>query len=219
MKFLSLALLGSAAAFSPSKSAETSTALNERISPLDPSIGVTAPLGLYDPLGWLDGSKDPASNFATFHANFERRRAVERKHGRVAMAAVVGMLFHNADIEFPGYLSKELGIRFSDVPNGMNGLFSIPLAGLTQIFFFCGFLELAVWPASNYSGDYGVGYGRPFVPNFLEGDELKRKLDMEINQGRAAMMGIMGALVGEAVTGQTLAEQVASGNMIGYGPP
>ena len=193
--------------------------MQERIDPLDPSIGVTAPLGLYDPLGWLNPSKDPASGFATFHANFERRRAVERKHGRVAMAAVVGMLFHNAGIEFPGYLSKEMGIRFSDIPDGMNGLFSVPIAGITQIFFFCGVCELAIWPASNYSGNYGTGYGRPFVPNFLEGDELKYKLDMEINQGRAAMMGIMGALVGEAVTGQTLAEHGASGNLIGYGPP
>lgn len=192
---------------------QSSTALNERLSSLDPSIGVTEPLGLYDPLGWLDPSKDPASGFATYHANFERRRAVERKHGRIAMVAVVGMLFHNADIEFPGYLSKELGIRFSDVPNGMNGLFSLPLAGLSQIVFAIGIMELAIWPASDYSGDYGTGYGRPFVPNVLEGDELKYKLDMEINQGRAAMMGIMGAMVGEAVTGQTLAEQIASNNL------
>ena len=196
-----------------SQSTTTLNAESERISSLDPSIGVTEPLGLYDPLGWLDPSKDPASDFATFHANFERRRAVERKHGRIAMVAVVGMLFHNADIEFPGYLSKELGIRFSDVPNGMNGLFSLPLAGLTQIVFAIGFVELAIWPASDYSGDYGTGYGRPFVPNVLEGDELKYKLDMEINQGRAAMMGIMGAMVGEAVTGQTLAEQIASNNL------
>ena len=192
---------------------QSSTALSERLSSLDPSIGVTEPLGLYDPLGWLDPSKDPASGFATYHANFERRRAVERKHGRIAMVAVVGMLFHNADIEFPGYLSKELGIRFSDVPNGMNGLFSLPLAGLSQIVFAIGIVELAIWPASDYSGDYGTGYGRPFVPNVLEGEELKYKLDMEINQGRAAMMGIMGAMVGEAVTGQTLAEQIASNNL------
>eukprot|EP00543_Licmophora_paradoxa_P010266 CAMPEP_0202475966 /NCGR_PEP_ID=MMETSP1360-20130828/93174_1 /ASSEMBLY_ACC=CAM_ASM_000848 /TAXON_ID=515479 /ORGANISM="Licmophora paradoxa, Strain CCMP2313" /LENGTH=221 /DNA_ID=CAMNT_0049103149 /DNA_START=408 /DNA_END=1073 /DNA_ORIENTATION=- len=220
MKFAALAsLVAAVSAFAPAQNAERSTAVFSSVDPLDPSIGVTAPLGLYDPLGWLDPSKDPASKFATFHAGFERRRAVERKHGRIAMVAVVGMLFHNADIEFPGYLSKELGIRFSDVPNGINGLFSLPIAGLTQIVFAIGFVELAIWPASNYSGDYGTGYGRPFVPNVLEGEELKYKLDMEINQGRAAMLGIFGAMVGEVVTGQTLAEQVASGNMIGYGPP
>jgi len=216
---LTAALFGSAAAFAPAAQNSASSSLQMSVDPLDPSIGVTAPLGLYDPLGWLDPSKDPANKFATFHANFERRRAVERKHGRIAMAAVVGMLFHNADIEFPGYLSKELGIRFADIPNGMNGLFSVPIAGISQIVFAIGVVELAIWPASDYSGDYGTGYGRPFVPNVLEGDELKYKLDMEINQGRAAMMGIMGALVGEAVTGQTLAEQYASGNLIGYGPP
>jgi len=208
-----LALAGSAVAFAPQNTPVKSTALQGNVDPLDPSIGVTAPLGLYDPMEWLDPSKDPASNFATFHARFERRRAVERKHGRIAMAAVVGMLLHNADIEFPGYLSKELGIRFADIPNGMAGITAIPTAGLSQIVFACGVVELAIWPASNYSGDYGTGYGRPFVPNFLEGDELKRKLDMEINQGRAAMLGIFGAMVGEAVTGQTLAEQYASNNL------
>jgi len=208
-----LALASSAAAFAPQGQSVKSTALQGNVNPLDPSIGVTAPLGLYDPMEWLDPAKDPASSFATFHARFERRRAVERKHGRIAMVAVVGMLFHNADIEFPGYISKELGIRFADIPNGMAGLTSIPTAGLSQIVFACGVVELAIWPAKNYSGDYGTGYGRPFVPNFLEGEELKNKLDMEINQGRAAMLGIFGAMVGEAITGQTLAEQYASNNL------
>jgi len=206
-------LSSSAAAFTAPLRIRTSSTLNGSPNPFEPQIGVTEPLGLFDPLGWLDPSQDPANNFATFHAGFERRRAVERKHGRVAMVAVLGMLFHNADIEFPGYLSKELGIRFADVPNGMNGLFSLPIAGLAQIVFACGVVELAIWPASDYSGDYGTGYGRPFVPNVLEGEELKYKLDVEINQGRAAMLGIFGAMVGEAVTGQTLAEQVAAKNM------
>ena len=104
--FLLSALLASAAAFQASPVArQQSTALN--VDSLDPSIGVTAPLGLYDPLGWLDPSKDPASKYATFHANFERRRAVERKHGRVAMAAVVGMLFHNAGIEVRVWLFRK----------------------------------------------------------------------------------------------------------------
>merc|ERR1719251_92922 len=192
-------LAASVAAFAPQQQARPSTSLN--VNELE--IGVTAPLGVFDPFNQL----------TLYPEKFERRRAVERKHGRIAMVAVVGMLFHNADIEFPGYISKEMGIRFSDIPNGMAGLTSIPLAGLTQIVFACGVVELAIWPARNYSGDYGTGYGRPFVPNFLEGEELKSKLDMEINQGRAAMLGIFGAMVGEAITGQTLAEQYASNNL------
>jgi len=196
---ISALIVASAAAFAPISQQRASTTL--AVNELD--LGSTEPLGVYDPLGWM--TTEPES--------FERRRAVERKHGRIAMVAVVGNILHNADVEFPGYLSKELGIRFSDIPNGMAGLGAIPTAGLTQIVFACGFVELAIWPANNYSGDYGVGYGRPFVPNFLEGEELKRKLDMEINQGRAAMLGIFGAMVGEVVTGQTMAEQYASNNL------
>jgi len=45
-------------------------------------LGNTAPLGVFDPLGWLDNEPE----------TFERRRAVERKHGRIAMAAMVGII-------------------------------------------------------------------------------------------------------------------------------
>jgi len=135
--------LAACSAFAPPAAVPSSPSALKSNPSLDPSVGVTEPLGLFDPLGWLDGNKDPATNFASFHANFERRRAVERKHGRVAMAAVVGMLFHNAGIEFPGYLSTSENMRFSDVPDGFTGLFSIPTAGLAQIFFFCGVCEVS----------------------------------------------------------------------------
>ena len=40
---------------------------------------VTEPLGVFDPLGWLETEPEA----------FERRRAIERKHGRVLLAAVM----------------------------------------------------------------------------------------------------------------------------------
>lgn len=52
---------------------------------------------------------------------------MERKHGRIAMMAMVGCLIHNADVEFPGYLSKSANLKFSDIPNG--------LYGITKVFF------------------------------------------------------------------------------------
>eukprot|EP00558_Chaetoceros_sp_UNC1202_P003415 CAMPEP_0197246560 /NCGR_PEP_ID=MMETSP1429-20130617/15623_1 /TAXON_ID=49237 /ORGANISM="Chaetoceros sp., Strain UNC1202" /LENGTH=71 /DNA_ID=CAMNT_0042707249 /DNA_START=16 /DNA_END=227 /DNA_ORIENTATION=+ len=71
MKLAITALLaGSAAAFAPSQSGQSSSAIS-MVNELE--LGATAPLGVYDPLGWLDGEPE----------NFERRRAVERKHGRV----------------------------------------------------------------------------------------------------------------------------------------
>merc|ERR1719310_2600681 len=64
-------------------------------------IGVQAPAGFFDPLDYC----------TTQPESFERRRAVERKHGRIAMVAMTGCLLHNADVEFPGYLLVSL--RFS----------------------------------------------------------------------------------------------------------
>jgi light-harvesting complex I chlorophyll a/b binding protein 1 len=92
-------LIASAAAFAPAANNKATTALN--VNELE--LGATAPLGVFDPLGWLDGEPE----------NFERRRAVERKHGRVAMAAVVGTVTHNNHFVFDGYLStsKNLKVR------------------------------------------------------------------------------------------------------------
>merc|ERR1719324_2046202 len=106
-------LLSSAAAFAPSTTNNGATSL-QMVNELE--LGVTEPLGVYDPLGWL--STQPES--------FERRRAVERKHGRVAMAAVVGTIVHNNHIVYDGYLSPSENLKFSDVPTGMAGIATVP---------------------------------------------------------------------------------------------
>merc|ERR1712151_678154 len=130
-------LFSSAAAFAPSTAKNGATSLN-MVNELE--LGVTEPLGVYDPLGWM----------STQPENFERRRAVERKHGRIAMAAVVGNIVHNNHIVFDGYISPTNDLKFSDIPTGIDGLFAVPTAGLAQIIFFCGFVELAWMPASQY---------------------------------------------------------------------
>merc|ERR1712071_500829 len=167
-------------------------------------LGATAPLGVYDPLGWLDGEPEA----------FERRRAVERKHGRVAMAAIVGCIVHNNHITFDGYLSPSANLKFTDVPTGIDGIRAIPTAGLLQILFFFALVELAWMPASKYDGDYGVGW---FGGNIEDPEEKARKLNVELNNGRAAMFGIMGNLVGEVLTGQTMYEQYAANHISPFG--
>merc|ERR1712157_159202 len=97
----------SAAAFVPSSTSKGSSQL-QMANELE--LGVTEPLGVYDPLGWLETQPEA----------FERRRAVERKHGRVAMAAVVGTIVHNNHIVYDGYLSPSANLKFSDVPTGMS---------------------------------------------------------------------------------------------------
>merc|ERR1719198_2959449 len=114
------------------------------------------------------------------------------------MAAITGVLVHNADIEFPGYLSKSADLKFSDVPNGFKGIFAVPPAGLLQILLFVGLVELAWWPANNYSGDYGCGF---FGTSYNDDPETKAtKLNAELANGRLAMLGIAGAMFAEGQT-------------------
>ena len=195
MKLAVLAsLVASAAAFAPAQTNKASSAL--AVSELE--LGVTEPLGVFDPLGWLESEPEA----------FERRRAVERKHGRIAMAAVVGTIVHNNHIVFDGYLSPSNDLKFSDVPTGMAGIATVPTAGIAQILAFFALVELAWMPASKYDGDYGVGY---FGTNVEDPEEKARKLNVELNNGRAAMMGILGNMVTEQVTGQTMYEQFTDG--------
>merc|ERR1712021_207229 len=71
-------------------------------------VGVTAPLGLWDPLQLIaDG------NEAKFNALRER----ELKHGRVSMLAVVGYLTTYAGIRLPG---------LEDVPTGFPAWDALP---------------------------------------------------------------------------------------------
>jgi len=122
---------------------------------------------------------------------------------------MTGCLIHNADIEFPGYLSVSQQLKFSDIPNGGQGIFSIPPEGLAQILAFCALVELAWWPANKYDGDYGCGF---FGATF-DAEKKTEKLNAELANGRLAMLGIFGNMVAEAQTGQTFGEQMAAGNM------
>ncbi|GMH86435.1 hypothetical protein TrVE_jg3939 [Triparma verrucosa] len=205
MKFcLFASLVASATAFQVAPAAKASTSL--RVNELE--LGVTEPLGVYDPLGWLDSEPEA----------FERRRAVERKHGRVCMAALVGQIVHANGIVFDGYLSKSSNLKFSDIDTScvggkiLGGLTQIPTAGLAQILALFALIELAWMPASQYDGDYGVGW---FGEDIVDEEIKARKLNVELNNGRAAMLAVFGNMVGEAATGQTLAESWADGAILG----
>jgi len=87
-------------------------------------LGVQAPVGFFDPLGF---SKDGDT------AAFMRRRSTELKHGRIAMLATMGYITPELTGKFPGYLSFSQELKFQDVPNGLAAISKVPVAGWMQI--------------------------------------------------------------------------------------
>ncbi|CAL1146522.1 unnamed protein product [Cladocopium goreaui] len=162
-------------------------------------LGVQDPIGFWDPLG-LSADKDEAT--------FKRRRAVEIKHGRIAMYATIGYIVPEY-YKFPGYLSPSLGLKFADVPNGLAALSKLPVLGGAQIIAFAGLIETTGFfqaasttdgrgpregqfsmkdsTETGEPGNYGVGFPT-FLGKVEDPEARKTKLAAELANGRLAMM-------------------------------
>ena len=192
MKLALLATLaGSAAAFAPAPVKSSSTALSADFSK---EIGAQMPLGFWDPLGLVDGVEQD---------EFDRLRWVELKHGRVAMLAVVGYLVTYAGVRFPGA---------EDIPSGFAALDNLPGMVWAQMIATWSMMEAAnqdqfkgPWGTNQnalgdspaeFKGDFRNG-ALDFGWDKLSDDAKRRKRAIELNQGRAAQMGILGLMVHE----------------------
>jgi len=151
-----------------------------------------------------------AKRVATFIFNlFSKKQKIEIKHGRIAMMAFVGMAVQELGITFPGSLDLAGNYPFADVLKdgmGFAALTNVPLFGLAQIVIFAGFAEIGAMPSSQYTGgpqDLPAGFdgssgtipgGYPFTTQIEDPDERDRKLNIEIQNGRGAMLGVFGAM-------------------------
>jgi len=186
---VSAILAGSAAAFAPSTVSKASTALNA----FESELGVQEPLGFFDPLGLLADADQE---------KFDRLRYVEIKHGRISMLAFLGQITTRAGVYLPGDIDKS-GTSFDSIPNGWAAINAIPESGLLQIVAFVGFLELFVM--KDITGGEFVGDFRNDSLDFgwdtFDEEEKLFKRGVELNNGRAAMMGILGLMVHEQLGG------------------
>mmetsp|Transcript_27217 Transcript_27217/g.45318 ORF Transcript_27217/g.45318 Transcript_27217/m.45318 type:complete len:223 (-) Transcript_27217:368-1036(-) len=177
-------------------------------------IGVTPPLGVWDPLG-LISTRD-----------MRRFEIMEIKHGRAAMLGFVHVLVLHAGIKWPGFVSPSAGIKFADIPTGcLASLEAFPTAGWLQIMIVTCMTETGAIAASGISPLFGTVQSADKAPGDIGGDVWQRyddpevkafKLNAERNNGRAAMLGITGCLIHELLGVDAL---YPTGGLGGAPPP
>jgi light-harvesting complex I chlorophyll a/b binding protein 1 len=160
-------------------------------------VGTTRPLGVYDPLGLM--TKNPEK--------YRRFQEMEIKHGRIAMLAVLHVITTGAGYKWSGYASylSFPPVKFEDIPAGtLASWAALPQAGWAQIVCLVAILDNSLFAQDpnlepgDVVGDKipWVRYSDPAVKNY--------KLNAERNNGRAAMMGIIGMMIHESLTGNPI---------------
>jgi len=175
-------------------------------------IGACDPLLFWDPIGYCGGD--------CTKEDFDRRRAVELKHGRICMFATIGMLWPDVFGKFDGYLSPSQNLKFADVPSGIAAISKVPLEGWLQVLLVAGLIETQLFKDQSLGGFAYGKYGEP--GNFGTGywgrkikdpAERKLKLTTELNNGRLAMIAMTAMLIQNGLTGQSPVEQLTSGHI------
>jgi hypothetical protein len=172
-----VASIANVAAFAPASKVASSSALKMGF---ESEIGAQAPLGFWDPLGLLANADQ---------ARFDRLRTVETKHGRIAQLAILGHIVTTAGVRLPGEIAY--GVPFSSVKNGLAAFDTIPAAGIAQIVAFIGLIELG------FASRQEEIEAAQLKASGWDAETIAKKKAIELNNGRAAQMGILGLMVHE----------------------
>ena len=164
------------AAFAPTTSLKQKTTLSAWKD--ETVVGITAPVGLFDPLGLSVGKSDDV---------MAHYREAELKHGRVAMAACLGWYVTAAGVH-PAFNSA-----LSSDP--LEAAKQLPLVGWLQFVLGCGAIE---WLGEQIKQRPGYKPGDILGAAYWVDDSDEGWVDYqnkEINNGRLAMLAIMGIIV------------------------
>jgi len=192
---------------------ETKADLEALATGLNPTIGFFDPLNIAESEGALG---DNAATIAWY-------RQAEIKHGRVAMAAFVGYCAQANGVHW----STKMSLSGADWPTGTppEQWDALPAASKWQIILFVGLLETfsesvpphymkggvpGKFPSFAQAYADGIGFPHPVPFDLYDPFNLSKNaspekkakgLLIEINNGRAAMLGIFGFLAASKVPG------------------
>eukprot|EP00614_Pseudopedinella_elastica_P011018 CAMPEP_0172596782 /NCGR_PEP_ID=MMETSP1068-20121228/16617_1 /TAXON_ID=35684 /ORGANISM="Pseudopedinella elastica, Strain CCMP716" /LENGTH=219 /DNA_ID=CAMNT_0013395973 /DNA_START=78 /DNA_END=737 /DNA_ORIENTATION=+ len=192
--------LGAASAFVPAARPARATAVRalEGVE-----IGASSPVkgAAWDPLNLLENADQ---------AKFDRLRFTEIKHGRIAQIAVVGYLIGASNVRWAGFVDLEHTLKFSDVPGGFAAFDVLPPGYFAWLVIGLGGIDFHM--ARDYTGNPefpgDIRNGCTHLPenarsgvlqmwDNLSEEEKISKRTIEINNGRAAQMGILALMVHE----------------------
>lgn len=212
-------LIASASAFTSPQVGRASLAVQESKADLEAlAVKCNPVIGYYDPLNLGSAEFWGTTNEETI--GFLRH--AEIKHGRVAMFAFVGYIVHANGIKFPWAMMRD-GTPFPSETNPPMTWDAVSDTAKWQIFGLIFFLEF--WSEFSYAGDHThymkggkpgdfpdftsdiphpvpFSYYDPFgLAKKMSAEKKEKRLVAEINNGRLAMLGIIGFLSAQVVPG------------------
>jgi len=190
---------------------ETTKDLEEMADKLNPIFGYYNPLQLGDSVSFWDSSIDETIGFL---------RHAEIKHGRIAMFGFVGFLVQSCGVHWPGNIHPGVSYESIAAAGGPGAQWdAIGFTAQAQIIFFIFLMELvgeSTYALEKSGEKHYMRGGKPgFFPSFkdviphpmpldlfdpfgfskkMTQEQKDKRLLMEINNGRWAMIGLIGAL-------------------------
>merc|ERR1711998_230106 len=152
------------------------------------------PIGYFDPAGYSETVSPEAMLWF---------RAAELKHSRVAMLAFVGWCVNGLGWHFPGQLSSS--VKFEELAGlaPRDAWAACPEEGKLQIIGFIGVLETVTELIKPHYTKAGKEPCPPMIKTekYVDATRLRDLQDKELNNGRLAMIGMMGFSAAATIPG------------------